>query len=209
MDLHLSPVPANTVYLTFNNLGGDNSDWSQLKAGSKITLRHGQARQEVVLQYRPDSESFHSSLEINPATAKRLKLRGLMRYAASYDERTGVMTLAPSPLSRAPAVLRGGATSGHISIGYELQCALGIPERARLAVTCRYGTNQRRLTVRTPSNLFDRSFRLTGSDLRTFGLKEGTAVALLFDQRTLTLTLLRPPSSSAGSRKNPSAAKAT
>ncbi|MBB6732377.1 hypothetical protein [Cohnella zeiphila] len=205
LDLQHSQVPANSVYLTFNKLGGDSGNWNSIEAGSVIILRHGRLQQSFIVQFRQDEESFFTSLEMNPAIARWMKLLNQRRYAVSYNGTTRVMTLKASPYSRAPAVLRVGGASGQILIGYELQSALGIPERSRLAIACRLGSIRRRLIVRTPSNLFDRSFRLPASTMQSFGLLEGMPLGLHFDQKTLTLTMIPLRSSSSNpvvSRKN-------
>jgi len=199
----VTPVPANTVFITFNKLGRENGNWNGLKAGTSITLSCGKNRREVELRFRQDAESFHTFLELNAATARQLGLRELRRYAADYDERSRVLTLAPSPLSRASAAVRGGGASGAVQIGYALQSELGIPDRLGTAIHCRFGENRRKLIVRTPSNLFDRTFRLPSSLLRAFQLPEGKEVALRFDQNTQTLTLSSAamPMNGAGANK--------
>ncbi|GIO11594.1 hypothetical protein J19TS2_11490 [Cohnella xylanilytica] len=191
VDLILSPVPADVVYLTANGLGDDKHDLHAIGAGARVVLRHGSLRHTVTVQFREDGESFANYLELNARLAGRLRLRDSRRYRFDYNERTKVLSVAPSPVSsaRASAMSSARLNPNTVHIGYELSSVLGMPERRRMPVQLRIGQRTAKFAVFTPSNLLDRTIRFAPAALRSLKLTAGTPLALSYNQNTQTLTI--------------------
>ncbi len=206
VDLILSPVPADVVYVTANGLGDDKHDLYAIGAGTRVILRHGSLRQAVTVQFREDGESFANYIELNARLAGKLRLRASRRYRFDYNERTKVLTVAPSPVStaRASAMNSNRLDSNTVHIGYELSSALGMPERRRMPVLLRIGQRTLKFAVLTPSNLLDRTIRFAPAALRVLKLTAGTPLALTYNQNTQTLTIAM-----ATGRQAPAADKGT
>lgn len=190
MDLILSPIPANAVHLTMNGLGTEDRSLTSIGSGAQVTMRHGKASENVSLQFRDDGECFVNYMEMNAALAKRLKLQPSRRYRLEYDANAERLTIQPSPVSSASAALKSGGqlSPRSIYIGFALRSILGIPEQRGLSILLRSGSIQRRLSVYTPSNLFDSGLKLSPSTARALSLPLGAPLLLAYDQRTRTLT---------------------
>lgn len=194
MDLILSPIPVNVVYITLNSLGSEQRELASIGSGNQVTLRYGKAAQKVAIHFREEGESFVNYMEINAQLAKRLKLLASRRYWLDFDKSKNLLTVRPSPLSNSPATLKtsGGLSPGSIYIGYALRSILGIPEQGRVSINFRNGRLQRRFAVYTPSNQYDYGFRLTPATARALLLRPDTSLLLSFDQRIQTLSASVP-----------------
>ncbi|MCC3371785.1 hypothetical protein [Cohnella sp. REN36] len=194
MDLNLTSVRDQTVYLTKGVLQNDDQQLTSLAPGQKIVLQHGRLRQEATIQFRAAGECFIGMFEMNAALAKKMRLLDYKRYRLVHDPNNDVVRIDAAPVSVASGMhrhsprLRGQT----ISIGYQLQSQLGIPDIRGYAVTVKSGDAVRKMFVGTPSNLFDHEMQTAPGTGKALRLAPGKSYGLRYDQRTRTLTILGP-----------------
>ncbi|RUS48248.1 hypothetical protein [Cohnella sp. AR92] len=203
IDLLHSPIPENTIYLTFNGLGSNENGLRGIGSGKQVVLRRGSVRRQATVRFRENGESFTNDLEMNAKLASSLRLRANYRYLVDYDAKTNILSFVPSPISSATAKLQIDSKIGanRLQIGYELLSTLGIPESRSLSIVCQSPAASKSLQVSTPSNLFDRSFSLDSASLRALRLTPGSNVAISYNQNTKVLTL--KPSTPRAAPKSP------
>lgn len=191
MDLILSPIPANVVYMTMNGLGDEDRGLAAIGSGTTVTLQHGRHRQSATLHFRGDGECFANYMEMNAKLARGLQLKQDRRYKLNYRSAGKLLTIEPLVRSSASAQLRDSAalSPGSVYLGYALRSILGIPERRGLQLLLRRGELSRKLSVYTPRNQFDWGFRLAPSIINSLRFKSGTNLLLTYDQSTQTLTV--------------------
>lgn len=194
MDLVLSPIPANAVYMTMNSLGAEDRELTKIGSGANVSMRSGRASQNVSVVFQEDGECFVNYMEMSAALARRLKLRPSRRYLLEYDASSSRLTVQPSPVSSAFAALKAveRQSPGSIYIGYALRSILGIADQRLLKIHVRSGTKLLRLAVHTSGNLLDRGLRLSSSVVRALRLPVSTPLLLTYDQRTQTLYATLP-----------------
>ncbi|MBB6672828.1 hypothetical protein [Cohnella nanjingensis] len=189
MDLSLSPVKEQTVYLTNGYLQGEGNQLTSLSAGKKIVLQHGKLKQNATVQHRAAGECFIGMFEVNADLAKQLKLTDNKRYKLMHDTATDIVRIVAAPVSAGSATLRQGPKLGAqaLSIGYQLQSLLGIPDTRGFSMLVKHQDASKKLAVHTPSNLFERELRMAPGTSKALRLLPGVSYGLRYDQRTRTL----------------------
>jgi hypothetical protein len=199
LDIYHSQIPNNAVYLTFNGLGSGENTLRSLGSGKQVTLKRGTVRRNAILLFRENGESFTNEMEMSSKLAGALSLRSHFRYLVTYDSAANVLAFVPSPISIAQAKLKSNykANLNRILIGYELLSKLGIPENRSQSVVCRSQSASIRLTVSSPSNLFDNGLGLDPAVIRALHLVPDSHVTLSYNQNTKVLAFkaAKPPGS--------------
>lgn len=194
LDLFIAKLPVHTVVLTVN-CSDSASELLAIPRDSTITLKRGNIKQVIQLQFLEGRECFADFLEMNYALARKFQLTALRRYLLTYNSSDRTLTIKPSPLSETTALITTGASgSGILSVGYDLLSRLGIPERQGAIIKVRQGKNLTRLRLHIPANLSDDRLRLSSYWLQKWKLNANSNFLLQFDQRNFTLSLA--PSSS-------------
>ncbi|TVX97584.1 hypothetical protein [Cohnella terricola] len=189
VDLFIAKLPMHTVVLTLNGLDSV-SELLAIPRNAQITLKRGNIRQAVKLEFLEGRESFADFMEMNGALARKFQLTPLRRYLLIYNPLDSSLSISPSPLSEsAVSLTRSTAGPGSLSVGYELLSYLGIPERQGTMIKVRYGRNLARLRLHVPENLSDNRLRLPAQLMKKWRLPPKQNLALQFDQRNFTLGL--------------------
>jgi len=196
LDLFIAKLPLNTVVLTLN-CSETASELLAVPRNAKLTLRRGNVKQAIQLEFLEGRECFADFMEMNYALAKKFQLNALRRYTLAYSPSDQTLTVSPSPLSETVALLAPSQTgAGALSVGYELLSRLGIPERSGSIVKVRSGKQLARLRLHVPANLSDDRLRLPQIWLQKFKLAAHQQHHLQFDQRNFTLGVTPVNSSS-------------
>jgi len=190
LDLFFAKLPNHNVVLTLN--GSDStSELLAIPRNTAITLKRGNIKQNIELQFLEGRECFADFMEMNYALARQFQLKALRRYLLTYDPSDHSITIQPSPRSVTTALLLTSSTLGSssLSVGYELLSKLGIPERQGTNIKLRQGNNMTSLRLHVPANLSDDRLLLPTSWVQKWRLRANQRHLLQFDQRNFILSM--------------------
>lgn len=195
LDLYIAKVPNNTVVMT---LGCTDSaqELLAIPRNTPVSVVRGNAKALVTVQFLEGRECFADFMEMNYQLAQRLQLQALRRYLLTYAASAKTMSVSPSPISDATAII-GSQNAANLSIGYELVSRLGIPDRQGLPIRVRNGKFLANLRLQVPANLSDDRMRLPAFWMNKWRLNASAPYKLHYDQRysVLSISPAHPPSS--------------
>ncbi|MDI4646119.1 hypothetical protein [Cohnella hashimotonis] len=194
LDLIVSDLPDRTVHMTSGCAYGEENPLTEIGDGTEITLINGNHSAKAVVRLRSGGECFHGSFELGAPLARQLRLIGNKRFKLVYDPDRKSIKIVSSPVSAASASISSDTKvgSGRLSIGYALLSQLGLPDDNRdHTLTIRHGGSSRRLSVRSPANLFEGGLKLHPDSVRALKLRTGTNYKLSYDQRARELVFMR------------------
>jgi hypothetical protein len=195
LDLFIAKLPLQTVVLTLN-CSSSGSELLAIPQHTPLTLQRGTLKHTVQLQFLEGRECFADFIEMNFVLARKLQLHALRRYLLTYNTSDRIITIKPSPLSEATALLTASTLSHNIvSVGYELLSQLGIPERQGTLVKVRQGKNVANFRLHVPANLSDERLRLPSLWFQKWKLTANHSHLLQYDQRSSTLSIAPSTSS--------------
>jgi len=196
LDLFIAKLPPHTVVLTLN-CAEMASELLSIPRNAKLTLKRGNIKQPIQLQFLEGRECFADFMEMSFALARQFQLTALRRYMLTYNASDQSLTISPSPLSETVALIASGPiAAGTLSVGYELLSRLGIPERQGSIIKVRTGKHLAKLHLHVPANLSDDRLRLSSQWLQRWRLAPNQKHLIQFDQRNFTLSIAPSPSSS-------------
>lgn len=187
LDLYIAKVPNNSIVLTLGCT--DSSELLAIPRNTPLVLSRGAVKaHNVNAQFLEGRECFADFIEMNFALAQRLQLQALRRYLLTYSASSKTLSIQPSPVSEATAVIHT-QNANNLSIGYELVSKLGIPERQGLPIRVRNGKFLAGLRLQVPANLSDDRVRLPSYWLNKWRLAPIVPYKLHFDQRYSILSI--------------------
>ena len=187
LDLYISKLPIHTIVLTLGC--ADSSELLAIPRNTPIVLSRGAMKaSNVNVQFLEGRECFADFIEMNFSLAQRLQLQALRRYTFTYSASSRTLSIQPSPISDAKAVIQG-QNANNISIGYELVSKLGIPDRQGLPIRVRNGKFLAGMRLQVPANLSDNRMRLPSYWMNKWRLSPSSNYKLQYDQRYSILSI--------------------
>lgn len=173
--------------------GGGGGNLFRIPEGSNVILQRGKARKRLRIVKGDASECDFSFASLNTSTARLFNVKEEQRYLLVFDEKTKIMRMFRSPVTRDTAQFTFDSNvqhGGSITLGGPFIDDFGIYS-TRKTITLVRGNVCKTFAIRK-SNVesFDRFFQLTVANAVKFGLRNGKTYRLAYNQITNRLVIL-------------------
>lgn len=172
-------------------------DLHTLRDGTTVMLRQeGSPEKQIRIVRGQDDECPFHYIEMGPATAQAVGLRGGARCLLEYNELEQTVTLTKITVSQEQIILltERGRKEPRARIGYSLLNKLGMAAARRSrTVRARHGSASVKLRLSVPENELSEEFLLSAGAAAKLRLGSGQLCLLAYDQAARTLSFTRLP----------------
>lgn len=181
----------DTMTVVANCINGYEHELHTLRDGTMVVLKkEGSPDKQIRIVRGLDDECLFHYIEMGPATAQAVDLRGGARCLLEYNELEHTVTLTKITVNKERVVVltEKGRAEPRVRIGYSLLNKLGMTGARRSGtVRARHGNASVKLRLSVPPNELSEQFVLSAGAAAKLRLGNGQPCLLAYDQGARTL----------------------
>ncbi|KEQ23047.1 hypothetical protein [Paenibacillus tyrfis] len=179
----------DTMTVVGNCINGYKHELHTLRNGTTVVLKkEGSPGKEIRIVRGHDDECPFHYIEMGPATAQAVNLRGGARCLLEYNELEQTVTLTKISVNKEQVIVltEKGRTEPRVRIGYSLLNKLGMAKSRTMHA--RHGNASVKLRLLVPQNELSEQFVLSAGAAAKLRLGNGQLYLLAYDQAARTLS---------------------
>ncbi|MCM3274143.1 hypothetical protein [Paenibacillus elgii] len=182
----------DTMTVVANCISGYEQEMYTLRDGTAVVLKkEGSPGKQIRISRGYDDECLFHYIEMGPATAQAVNLRGGARCLLEYNELEQTVTLTKITMNKEKVIVltEKGRTEPRARIGYSLLNKLGMADSRRgRTLHARHGNASVKLRLSVPPNELSEQFVLSAGAAAKLRLGNRQPYLLAYDQATRTLS---------------------